>query len=225
MTAWHTCTALQRDLLKAIADHDHYDRAATADALQIAVETRREATLNNARVTDALTTLEANDLVATDETYALTDRGQDAITQAARSLAIVTGYDLVVTDGGTTIPSHTAAATRLDTVLQAAEPALADDELERLAAVSTYLRNTDGFVVQTHAEPAIRSHALDVIATSEDGHDASAGDVLDTLAKEYGAKRALTALLDLLVQGDCYQPEPATLRGVDTDADELGGDR
>ncbi|RLM88435.1 transcriptional regulator [Haloarcula sp. Atlit-7R] len=206
-------------------DHDHYDRAATADALQIAVETRREATLNNARVTDALTTLEANDLVATDETYALTDRGQDAITQAARSLAIVTGYDLVVTDGGTTIPSHTAAATQLDTVLQAAEPALADDELERLAAVSTYLRNTDGFVIETHSEPAIRSHALGGIATNEDGHGAPVGDVLDTLAKEYGAKQALTALLDLLMQGDCYQPEPATLRGVDTDADELGGDR
>ena len=102
----------------------------------------------------------------------------------------------------------------------------ADDELERLAAVSTYLRNTDGFVVQTHAEPAIRSHALDVIATTEDGHGAPAGDVLDTLAKEYGAKRALTALLDLLVQGDCYQPEPATLRRVDTDtADEPGGDQ
>ncbi|NHN63686.1 transcriptional regulator [Haloarcula sp. JP-Z28] len=225
MTAWHTCTALQRDLLKAIADHDHYDRAATADALQIAVETRREATLEDARVTDALDTLEADDLVTTDETYALTDRGQDAITQAARSLAIVTGHDLVATDGGTTIPSHTAAATRLDTVLQAAEPTLADDELERLAAVSTYLRNTDGFVVQTHAEPGIRSHALDVIATSEDGHGAPAGDVLDTLAKEYGAKRALTALLDLLVQGDCYQPQPATLRRVDTDAADTGGDQ
>ncbi|AAV44417.1 transcription regulator (plasmid) [Haloarcula marismortui ATCC 43049] len=226
MTAWHTCTALQRDLLKAIADHDHYDRAATADALQIAVETRREATLDDARVTDALAELEGDELVTTtDGTYALTDRGQDAITQAARSLAIVTGHDLVVTDGGTTIPSHTAAATRLDTVLQAAEPALADDELERLAAVSTYLRNTDGFVVETHAEPAIRSHALDVIATSEDSHGASAGNVLDTLAREYGAKRALTALLDLLVQGDCYQPEPATLRRVDTDADEPGGDR
>ncbi|WP_146418255.1 transcriptional regulator [Haloarcula hispanica] len=226
MTAWHTCTALQRDLLKAIADHDHYDREATADALQIAVETRSEATLDDAHVTDALDTLEANDLVTTtDGTYALTDRGQDAITQAASSLAIVTGYDLVVTDGGTTIPSHTAAATRLDTALQAAEPALADDELELLDAVSTYLRNTDGFVVQTHAEPAIRSHALDVIATSEDGHGASAGDVLDTLAKEYGAKRALTALLDLLVQGECYQPEPATLRRVDTDTDELGDNR
>ncbi|KZX49717.1 hypothetical protein [Haloarcula sp. K1] len=225
MTAWHTCTALQRDLLKAIADHDHYDREATADALQIAVETRHEATLNDARVTDALAGLEADDLVATDGTYALTDRGQDAITQAARSLAIVTGYDLVVTDGGTTIPSHAAAASRLDTALQAAEPALADDELELLDAVSTYLRNTDGFVVQTHAEPAIRSHALDVIATSEDGHGASAGDVLDTLAKEYGAKRALTALLDLLVQGECYQPEPATLRRVDTDTDELGDNR
>ncbi|NHX41584.1 MULTISPECIES: transcriptional regulator [Haloarcula] len=225
MTAWHTCTALQRDLLKAIADHDHYDRAATADALQIAVETRREATLEDTHVTDALAELEANDLVTTDETYALTDRGQDAITQAARSLAIVTGHDLVATDGGTTIPSHTAAATRLDTVLQAAEPALADEELELLDAVSTYLRNTDGFVVQTHAEPAIRSHALDVIATSEDSHGASAGNVLDTLAREYGAKRALTALLDLLVQGECYQPEPATLRRVDTDADEPGGDR
>ncbi|EMA07870.1 hypothetical protein [Haloarcula marismortui] len=225
MTTYYDCTALQRDLLKATADHDHYDRAATADALQIAVETRREATLDDARVTDALAELEANDLVTTDGTYALTDRGQDAITQAARSLAIVTGHDLVATDGGTTIPSHTAAATRLDTVLQAAEPALADDELERLAAVSTYLRNTDGFVVQTHAEPEIRSHALDVIATSEDSHGASAGNVLDTLAREYGAKRALTALLDLLVQGDCYQPEPATLRRVDTDADEPGGDR
>jgi len=226
MTAWHTCTALQRDLLKAIADHDHYDRAATTDALQIAVETRREATLEDTHVTDTFAELEANDLVTTtDGTYALTDRGQDAITQAARSLAIVTGHDLVATDGGTTIPSHTAAATQLDTALQAAEPALADDELERLAAVSTYLRNTDGFVVQTHAEPAIRSHALDVIATSEDGESAPAGDVLDTLAREYGAKRALTALLDLLVQGDCYQPEPATLRGVDTDADELGGNQ
>ncbi|NLV12179.1 transcriptional regulator [Haloarcula argentinensis] len=226
MTAWHTCTALQRDLLKAIADHDHYDREATADALQIAVETRREATLEDARVTDAFAELEADDLVTTtDGTYALTDRGQDAITQAARSLAIVTGHDLVATDGGTTIPSHTAAATKLDTVLQAAEPALADDELERLAAVSTYLRNTDGFVIETHSEHAIRSHALNVIATSEDGHGASAGDVLDTLAKEYGAKRALTALLDLLVQGDCYQPEPATLRRVDTDTDEPGGDR
>ena len=158
MTAWHDCSALQRDLLKTIADHDHYDRAATADALQIAVETRRE-------------------------------------------------------------------ATRLDTVLQAAEPALADDELERLAAVSTYLRNTDGLVVETHAEPEIRSHALEHIATNEDGHSVSAGDVLDTLAKEYGAKRALTALLDLLVQGECYQPEPATLRRVDTDTDELGDNR
>ncbi|EMA09785.1 hypothetical protein [Haloarcula marismortui] len=226
MTAWHTCTALQRDLLKAIADHDHYDRAATADALQIAVETRREATLDDARVTDALTELEADDLVTTtDGTYALTDRGHDVITQAARSLAIVTDHDLVATDGGTTIPSHAAAASRLDTALQAAEPALADDELALLEAVSTYLRNTDGFVVQTHAEPAIRSHALDVIATSEDGHGAPAGNVLDTLAREYGAKRALTALLDLLVQGDCYQPEPATLRRVDTDADEPGGDR
>nr|WP_240150050.1 hypothetical protein [Haloarcula sp. JP-Z28] len=106
MTVWYTCTALQRDLLKVIADHDHYDRAATADALQIAVETRREATLNNARVTDALAGLEADDLVTTNGTYALTDRG----------------HDLVATDGGTTIPSHTAAATRLDTVLQAAEP-------------------------------------------------------------------------------------------------------
>ncbi|AJF24497.1 transcriptional regulator [Haloarcula sp. CBA1115] len=209
MTAWHTCTALQRDLLKAIADHDHYDRAATADALQIAVETRHEATLNDARVTDALAGLEADDLVTTDGTYALTDRG----------------HDLVVTDGGTTIPSHAAAASKLDTVLQAAEPALADEELERLAAVSTYLRNTDGLVVETHAEPEIRSHALDGIATSEDGHGASAGDVLDTLAKEYGAKRALTALLDLLVQGECYQPEPATLRRVDTDTDELGDNR
>jgi len=226
MTAWHTCSALQRYLLKAIADHDHYDRAATADALQIAVETRREATLEDARVTDALTTLEANELVTTtDGTYALTDPGQDAITQAAQSLAIVTGHDLVVTDGGTTIPSHTAAATRLDTVLQAAEPALADEELELLAAVSTYLRNSDGFVVETHAEPEIRSHALDHITTNEDGHGAPAGDVLDTLAREYGADRALTALLDLLVQGDCYQPEPATLRRVDTDADEMGGDR
>jgi len=158
MTAWHDCSALQRDLLKTIADHDHYDRAATADALQIAVETRRE-------------------------------------------------------------------ATRLDTVLQAAEPALADDELALLEAVSTYLRNTDGFGVQTHAEPAIRSHALDVIATTEDGEGAPAGDVLDTLAQEYGADRALTALLDLLVQGECYQPEPATLRRVDTDTDEPGGDR
>ncbi|MGB9934083.1 transcriptional regulator [Haloarcula amylolytica] len=225
MTAWHDCTALQRDLLKAIADHDHYDREATADALQIAVETRREATLDDARVTDALAELEANDLVTTDGTYALTDRGQDAITQAARSLAIVTGHDLVTTDGGTTIPSHTAAATRLDTVLQAAEPALADEELELLDAVSTYLRNTDGFVVQTHAEPAIRSHALEVIATREDGHGAPAGDVLDTLAREYGAQRAMTALLDLLVQGDCYQPQPATLRRVDTDTSEPGGDR
>ncbi|AUG49528.1 transcriptional regulator (plasmid) [Haloarcula taiwanensis] len=194
MTAWHTCTALQRDLLKAIADHDHYDRAATADALQIAVETRREATLDDARVTDSLAELEANDLVTT-------------------------------TDGGTTIPSHTAAATRLDTVLQAAEPALADEELELLDAVSTYLRNTDGFVVGTHAEPAIRSHALEVIATREDGHGAPAGDVLDTLACEYGAQRAMTALLDLLVQGDCYQPQPATLRRVDTDTSEPGGDR
>jgi len=209
MTVWYTCTALQRDLLKVIADHDHYDRAATADALQIAVETRREATLNNARVTDALAGLEADDLVTTDGTYALTDRG----------------HDLVATDGGTTIPSHTAAATRLDTVLQAAEPALADDELALLEAVSTYLRNTDGFVVETHAEPAIRSHAREHIATTEGGEGAPAGDVLDTLAKEYGAKRALTALLGLLVQGDCYQPEPATLRRVDTDADELGGDR
>jgi len=226
MTAWHTCTALHRDLLKAIADHDHYDREATADALQIAVETRRETTLNNARVTDTLAELEADDLVTTtDGTYALTDRGQDAITQAARSLATVTGHDLVATDGGTTIPSHTAAASKLDTVLQAAEPALADDELERLAAVSTYLRNTDGLVVETHAEPEIRSHALEHIATNEDGHSVSAGDVLDTLAKEYGAKRALTALLDLLVQGECYQPEPATLRRVDTDTDELGDNR
>jgi len=225
MTTYYDCTALQRDLLKAIADHDHYDRAATADALQITVETRREATLDDARVTDILAEFEANDLVTTDGTYALTDRGHDAITQAARSLAIVTGHDLVATDGGTTIPSHTAAATRLDTVLQAAEPALADEELERLAAVSTYLRNTDGFVVQTHAEPAVRSHALDVIATTEDGHGAPAGDVLDTLAQEYGADRALTALLDLLMQGECYQPEPATLRRVDTDAGEPGGAR
>ncbi|RLM34401.1 transcriptional regulator [Haloarcula sp. Atlit-120R] len=226
MTAWHDCTALQRDLLKAIADHDHYDREATADALQIAVETRREATLDDARVTDSLAELEANDLVTTtDGTYALTDRGQDAITQAARSLAIVTGHDLVATDGGTTIPSHTAAATRLDTVLQAAEPALADEELELLDAVSTYLRNTDGFVVETHAEPAIRSHACEVIATREDGHGAPAGDVLDTLAREYGAQRALTALLDLLVQGDCYQPQPATLGRVDTDTADTGGGR
>jgi hypothetical protein len=226
MTVWHECSALQRDLLKAIADHDHYDRTATADALQIAVETRREATLDDARVMDAIDNLEANELVTTtDGTYALTDRGQDAITQAARSLAIVTGHDLVVTDGGTTIPSHTAAATRLDTVLQAAEPALADDELALLEAVSTHLRNTDGFVVETHAEPEIRSHALEQITTDEDGQGAPAGDVLDTLAQEYGADRAMTALLDLLVQGDCFQPEPATLRRVDNDTGDTGGDR
>ncbi|MDS0223382.1 transcriptional regulator [Haloarcula sp. S1AR25-5A] len=187
---------------------------------------RRHAHVDDARVTDALDTLEANDLVTTtDGTYALTDHGHDAITQAARSLAIVTGHDLVVTDGGTTIPSHTAAASKLDTVLQAAEPALADEELELLDAVSTYLRNTDGFVVETHAEPTIRSHALDVIATTEDGHGAPIGDVLDTLAQEYGAKRAMTALLDLLVQGDCYQPQPATLRRVDNDTVETGGDQ
>ncbi|WP_336330917.1 transcriptional regulator [Haloarcula sp. CGMCC 1.2071] len=221
MTAWHECSALQRDLLKAIADHDHYDRAATADALQIAVETQCEATLEDARVTDTLDNLEANELVTTtDGTYALTDRGQDAITQAAQSLAIATGHNLVVTDGGT-IPSHTAAATKLETVLQAAEPALADDELALLQAVSTYLRTTDGFVIETHAEPEIRSHALDHIATAEDGHGAPAGDILDTLAQEFGADRAMTALLDLLVQGECYQPQPATLRRVEN----TGGDR
>ena len=113
MTAWHDCTALQRDLLKAIADHDHYTREATADAIQIAVETRREAALNDTHVTDALAELETNELITTTSgTHALTDRGQDAIQQAARSLAIVTGRDLVVTDGGTTIHSHTAAASQ-----------------------------------------------------------------------------------------------------------------
>ena len=36
----------------------------------------------------------------------------------------------------------------------------------------------------------------------------------------------MATLLDLLVQGECYQPEPATLRRVDTDtADEPGGDQ
>jgi len=35
----------------------------------------------------------------------------------------------------------------------------------------------------------------------------------------------MATLLDLLVQGECYQLEPATLRRVDTDADEPGGDR
>jgi hypothetical protein len=48
------------------------------------------------------------------------------------------------------------------------------------------------------------SHALEHIATNEDGHGAPAEDVLDTLAREYGADRAMTALLDLLVQGECY---------------------
>ncbi|GGK84004.1 transcriptional regulator [Haloarcula sebkhae] len=226
MTAWHDCTALQRDLLKAIADHDHYNREATADALQIAVETRREATLDDTRVTDALAELETNELVTTTSgTYALTDRGQDAIQQAARSLAIVTGHDLVVTDGGTPIRSHTEAASQLDTVLHAAEPALDDTELDSLAAVSTYLRSTDGFVVEAHAEPEIRTHACTVIAASEDEQGAPVGAVLDTLAGEYGAKRAMTALLDLLIQGECYQPNPTTFRRVDTDANEPGGDQ
>jgi len=225
MTAWHDCTALQRDLLKAIADHDHYNREATADALQIAVETQREATLADTRVTDALAELEGDELITTSGTYALTDRGQDAIKQAAQSLAIVTGHDLIVTDGGTTIRSHTEAASTLDTVLHGAEPTLADAELDSLAAVSTYLRSTDGFVVQTHAKPDIRTHALTVIAASEGEQGAPVGGVLDTLASECGAKRAMTVLLDLLVQGKCYQPQPTTLWRVDTDANGPGGDQ
>ena len=144
--------------------------------------------------------------------------------QHALPEAIGTDYDLIVTDGGTTIRSHTAAASTVDTVLHAAEPALDDEEVESLAAVSSYLHSTDGFVVEAHAEPEIRTHALNVIATSEDEQGASVGDVLSTLASEYGAKRAMTALLDLLIQGECYQPQPATFRRVNTDTGETGGD-
>ena len=64
-----------------------------------------------------------------------------------------------------------------------------------------------------------------MITVSEDGQGAPVGTVLDTLSSEYGAKRAMTALLDLLVQGECYQPQPATFRRVDIDADEPGGDQ
>jgi hypothetical protein len=34
MTRWHDCTGVQRDLLKAIADHDEYDREPSGLALR-----------------------------------------------------------------------------------------------------------------------------------------------------------------------------------------------
>ena len=145
--------------------------------------------------------------------------------QHALPEAIVTSHDQIVTDGGTTIRSHTPADSTLDTVRHAAEPALADEERESLAAVTTHLHSTDDFVVETHAEPKIRTHALNVIATSEDEQGAPVGDVLDTLASEYGAERAMTALLDLLIQGECYQPQPTTVQRVETDIGEPGGEQ
>lgn len=106
MTGWHDCTGFQRDLLKAIADHDHYDREPYGLALRDWLEATYDEEINHSRLYQNLDQLEARGLVAKtslDErtnAYELTDTAEDCILTQAQSFANVVGHDLLATDGG-----------------------------------------------------------------------------------------------------------------------------
>jgi len=110
MTEWHALTAFQRDCLKAVADHAHYDRDQYGAALKGWLDARYEKPVTNGQLYQNLTKLADRGLVEKSSIdgrtnrYTLTDEGEDCIRQAAQSFATVTGHELAVTDGGRTVP-------------------------------------------------------------------------------------------------------------------------
>ena len=104
MTRWYDCTGVQRDLLKAIADHDEYDREPDGLALRDRLEARYDDEINDSRLYLNLAQIEARGLVektAIDgraNAYELTDTAENLIGTQAQSFANVTGHDLLVTD-------------------------------------------------------------------------------------------------------------------------------
>ena len=106
MTAWHDCTGFQRDLLKAIADHDEYDREPYGLALRDWLEAKYDDEINHSRLYQNLAQLEDRGLVAKTSidartnAYELTDTAEELVRHQAQSFANVVGHDLLVTDGG-----------------------------------------------------------------------------------------------------------------------------